>query len=387
MQLTHIGLAFFAVALALCCPMHATASSDPSTEINKKTSSPGRFTRQESTQSLRGGVGLIHTPLASTGGPGTIRFALQSDAFRQRGVFCCNEESALTDEHQRYRSVFAIGWSPTTWLELNASIESSANRNERAQPQRQDPTNVFALGDTRWLVKLVAPPLRGPLRIAMQHEISTLSGAQRGFAARLRYFGDALFTIDFRYLDPQIPVRIASSLGYAVDHSHKLYDWTRFDDPLSREVFRFGVGVNQDRFRTRFGVDAPLRLGRHRAFGLAPMVELSWDRATAALDIFAPSTPDTSDNTSSSASGGKSSIWITSGLRSNLYDGLNVWVAYEHAVLQPSFEFGPRIPPWQVALGFGASFQLGNRSNSDSVANQTASHPRSPQIVRRSPTR
>lgn len=359
---------------------NATAPRAPKPPLSRSPSSgaTGLQTRSKATQASNhalgetaptfgGSVGLLRTPIADAGGTHTFRFALQQDLFQKEGLFCCNGESSLRDRHRRYRSSVSIGYSPTFWAELSLSLHSSVNRNERSQPQRQDPTSVFALGDTSMALKLVAPWWRGPWRVALLQNLAFLSGSKTKFSPTLVYAVQALGTWDFRRNRRRLPLRASLGLGPVFDASHRMYDWSHFEDPLSREVFRFGVDSQQNRLRTQVAVDVPLSLkaGR-RSLSLDPMLEIQWERAFRALPDFQPKSPKqgtkTRQKTGASGmdpSGGQqSSVAMTVGLRTIWAQTLAVGLGYEVALMQPDVAFAPRIAPWQLLLSISGSFSL-----------------------------
>lgn len=301
--------------------------------------------------SLRGTVGMQHTQLAVAGKTRSLRVALQSDFFVQQDVFCCT--GPVSDRHQRHRTFFSLGWTPLAWLELQIGLEHAVNRNERQQDNRQDPAQIYAMGDSYWKVKLLAPWWKKALRVAINQEIQVLSGPGHHNQGKVRYGVDLLGTYLLRKTSLNLPIRIAASLGVLFDRSHQMYDWTRFADPVSQEVFRFGVGSHQDRLRTRLGIDAPLAFGTRRTWGLTPMFEIQWDRSFSPLsDSELPSARLRPPSTQQSA------VQTSVGLAVHPSTRIFIDLGYQVTLLQPDLHFGPKSAPWMMSLSLGGSFEL-----------------------------
>lgn len=299
---------------------------------------------------IRNGVGMQHTPMASAGQLATLRVAIQSDFFVQRDLFCCHGPDA--DVHRRYRSYFNVGWTPLSWMEVQVGLEHAVSRNDREQPTRQDPVQVYAMGDTRWGLKLLAPWWTGIFRAGLQQELQVLAGAGQKRKGRVRYGVDLLVSALFSQSRAKLPLRVAGSLGVLIDRSHRMYDWTRFHDPVSQEVFRFGVGSHQDRLRMRMGVDAPFALGRRHRWGITPMFELQWDSSFRALASFVPK------SSGAVAKGQRNAVLASAGLAIHPVPRFFIDVGYQFTLLQPDFAFGPKNAPWQASVALGGTFDL-----------------------------
>lgn len=299
---------------------------------------------------LRHGVGMQHTPMAIAGDKSSLRVAIQSDFFVQQNFFCCS--GPTSDAHRRYRTFFNVGWTPFSWMELQLGLEHGVNRNDRVQQGRQDPVQVYSMGDTRAGLKLLAPWWTQVLRVGIQQELQILSGPGEGARGRLRYGADLLVSALLHRAPKKLPLRVATSVGVFIDRSHQMYDWSDFGDPVSQEVFRFGVGSHQDRLRSRLGLDAPLRLGRHH-WGLTPMLELQWDRSFSAVKGFHnPSTKQ------SGPSRQKSAVQASAGLALHPVPQFFIDLGYQITLLQPGFAYGPKSAPWQISISVGGSFSL-----------------------------
>lgn len=338
-SLTDVGAAGTAEAAA--APAPTTTGSEPGMV---------RGRREPQVNSLRAGIGLFNTNLADAGARNTVRFRLHTDFFR-KGGFIYNPgdpDVGGPDEHARVRGTVNIGYSPLKFLELFLAVHSSANRNSRTQPGRQDPVQQFALGDLDFGVKGAHRFVRGgAIGVGGLVGLGLLSGPSKLLTNKVNFNIDLLFTLDVRYLTKKnFPFRFTTNIGWMLDNSSKLYDFEKVTDATSREVSRFALGINPSRVRMRYGFDFPVRLGREKQFGLDPIAELSWDIATQEMTAFrqANATPSPLP---------RSSMWATLGLRANVVSGLHLDLAADVGMVSPNFEYGPPVAPWQVILGLG----------------------------------
>ncbi|PRQ07365.1 OmpA family protein [Enhygromyxa salina] len=307
--------------------------------------------REPVMNSLRGPVGLFYTSLADVGGKYTFRFQLHSDFFVKNNFFCC-EGTSEGDRHARLRGAVNLGFTFTEWTEVYFNINSSANRNTRNQGARQDPPSVFALGDMNFGVKGAYQFLNGGVGLGGQLGLGLISGSERLRTSRVNFDFAVILGADLRYLtQKEIPVRITGNVGWTLDNSRKLVDWASVDDLLSREVLRFSSGVNHSRVTTKIAVDFPIRLGKNKQYGLDPVIEYNWDIATYQEQAFVELTEQFGGSPLK-----RSQAWMTLGLRANVYDGLFLSAAVDVGTTSPSYEFGPPVPPYQVILGLGWSF-------------------------------
>ena len=329
----------------------ATASG-VSPDVGTGAKQPGMVAgrREPAVNSLRGGLGLFHTTLADVGGRHTVRFRMHTDFFSRSGFIYDSAEDGQ-DKHSRFRGTVNIGYSPFKWGEVFLAVHSQANRNERTQRGRQDPTQQFALGDIDLGIKGAHRFVRdGAIGLGGQMGLGLLSGPGALSSKKVNFNIDALFTLDVRYLTKsQFPFRFTTNIGWLLDNSSKLYDFENaITDPTSREVSRFALGINASRVRMRYGFDFPMRLGKQRQFGLDPIAEIAWDIATAEMSAFKQAGATASPLP-------KSSMWATLGLRANVIKGLHLDIAADIGMVSPSFEYGPPVAPWSLILGLGWS--------------------------------
>lgn len=336
----------------------ASGASEGSSDVSMGTAGlgaddPGMVggRKEPMMQTLRGPIGLYYTSLADVGDKYTFRFRLHTDFFVKNDFFCC-EGGGDGDRHARLRGAVNLGFTFTEWTEVYFAINSSSNRNTRDQGARQDPPTVFALGDMQFGVKGAYQFLNGGVGVGGQVGLGLIAGSERLRTSRVNFDIAAIVGADLRYLTKkQVPVRITGNIGWTLDNSIKLVEWGEIDDQLSREVLRFSTGANHSRVNTRLAVDFPIRLGKERQFGIDPFLEYSWDIATYQEDAFLELTEEFGGSPLK-----RSQAWLTIGVRGNLWHGLFLDAGVDVGTTSPSYEFGPPVPPYQVILGLGWSF-------------------------------
>lgn len=300
--------------------------------------------RREHLMPINGGsIGLFHTTLPDVGGKYTFRFRLHTDFFRKSNFMYRG------DTHARVRGGVTIGFTPFKYGELFFSVKSAANRNDRPQPDRQDARAVFALGDVDFGMK-GAHRFKKGVGIGGVVGLGLLSGSDRLRTSSVNFWFDALFAIDLRYMTKKkVPVRIGANIGWILDNSLRVADYTAITDDISREVSRFSLGGNHSRVRMRYAVDFPVRVGKRRQFGIDPILEWAWDVSTVKENAFLQQNVTASPLK-------RSTQWLTIGLRANVVSGLHIDAAADIGMVSPNFEYGPPQPPWQLILGLGWSF-------------------------------
>ncbi|NVB41721.1 OmpA family protein [Pseudenhygromyxa sp. WMMC2535] len=337
----------------------ADAGADASGEISmgamgagSSDNGPGMVMgrREPTMNSLRGPIGLAYTSLADVGEKYSVRIRLHTDFFVKNNFFCC-EGSEDGDRHARMRGAVNLGFTFTEWTEVYFAINSSSNRNTRDQGGREDPPTVFALGDMQFGVKGAYRFLNGGVGLGGQVGMGLIAGSERLRTSRVNFDIAMILSADLRYLtEKEIPLRFTGNVGWTLDNSIKLTDWGAIDDELSREVLRFSSGANQSRVNTKLAIDAPIRLGKDKQYGIDPFLEYNWDIATYKEEDFVELTEQYGASPLQ-----RSQAWLTIGLRANVYSGLFLDAAVDVGTTSPSYEFGPPVPPYQVILGLGWS--------------------------------
>jgi outer membrane protein OmpA-like peptidoglycan-associated protein len=326
------------------------AEADLDDEVERSGPGMVRGRREPMMPTNRGGIGLFHTTLPNVGGKYTFRFRMHTDFFRKEG-FIFEGTTTGPDQHARVRGGVAIGFTPFEWGEVFFSVNSQANRNERRQIGRQDAEAIFALGDIDFGAKGGHIFEKVGIGVGGQVGVGLLSGSERLLTSNVNFWFDGLFSVDARYLtEKEIPVRFTTNLGWMLDNSLKVANFAGITDDVSAEVTRFALGANHSRLRMRYALDFPVRLGKEKQFGLDPILEWAWDISTTEEPFFRQ------ENLASPSPMPRSSQWLTVGLRANVISGLHVDAAVDVGLVSPNFEFGPPVPPWQMILGLGWSF-------------------------------
>ncbi len=308
-----------------------------------------RGKREPMMNTNRGAAGLFGTTLADVGGKYTFRFKLHTDFFRREAFIY--EGANGPDQHARVRGGVAMAFSPFEWGELFLSVNSQANRNSREQAGRQDAEAVFALGDVDFGLKGAYRFDKTGIGVGGQVGVGLLSGSERLLTSGANVWFDGLFTLDIRYLTKkQFPFRLTANIGWIYDSSLGIAPFGRISDDVSREVTRFSLGSNHNRVRMKYAVDFPIRLGKERQFGIDPIIEWAWDVSTQEESIAF------GRNDAVASPLPRTSQWVTLGLRANVVSGLHLEAAADIGLVSPNFEFGPPVPPWQILLGLGWSF-------------------------------
>jgi outer membrane protein OmpA-like peptidoglycan-associated protein len=309
--------------------------------------------REPMMNTLRGPIGLYYTSLPDVGGNYTFRMRMHTDFFKKKRMFIDHPDFG-PDEHARFRGNVMLGFSFLKWFEAYFGVGSSANRNTREDPNRTDPPTVFALGDMDFGLKGAWRGVKGgAVGVGGQIGFGLLSGSERLRTERMNFNFDVLFALDLRYLTAKhAPVRFAINAGWMLDNSYKLTDFGAIDDLNSREVLRFGLGVNNSRVRTRYAIDFPIRAGKERQIGIDPILEYSWDISTRADDEFLELTQAANNDSPLP----RTQSWMTIGLRLNPWKGLMLDAAVDVGTVSPNYEYGPPVPPYQIILGLGWSF-------------------------------
>ncbi|MCX4244431.1 OmpA family protein [Paraliomyxa miuraensis] len=326
-------------------------SKDASGEADGSDPGMVRGRREPMMNTNRGAAGLFTTTLPDVGGKYTFRFKLHTDFFRKEGFIY--EGSAGPDQHARVRGGVAMAFSPFEWGEVFMSVNSQANRNSREQRDRQDAEAIFALGDIDFGIKgayRLKKKAKG-IGVGGQVGVGLLSGSERLLTSGVNVWFDGMFAVDVRYMTKKaFPFRFTTNIGWIYDSSLGIAPFGRVSDDISREVLRFSLGGNHSRVRMKYAVDFPVRLGKERQFGIDPIIEWAWDVSTQEeSDAFARADALPSPLP-------RSSQWLTLGLRANVVSGLHVEAAADIGMVSPNFEFGPPVPPWQMMLGLGWSF-------------------------------
>ncbi|MEZ4254629.1 MAG: OmpA family protein [Polyangiales bacterium] len=231
--------------------------------------------------SLHGSVGGLHTVDAGSGAVGSFRLQLHSE------FFFASDFLLPGDDNQRVGGALSLSATLLEFLEVYASVWTTANSNDKENPE------LFqALGDTLFGAKLfgsVAPwlTLGGDVEVALLNRVGGVGLSFAGTSLGLRFNA----TADFRDLPKGgFPLIARLNLQYYLDNTSTLVEDTedkRYDalsNPAPRadearnlvsRIERFALGINRtDFFNIALGFEAPLEVSRN--FVLAPLLEWTW---------------------------------------------------------------------------------------------------------------
>ena len=304
---------------------------------------------------ISGVGGLFRTASAQFGAPNTFRIGLHVEAFTGSDFL------VEGDENSRFLGTLALSYTAWRYLEIFAKLTSVANNNDRTDPDRLDQEVILALGDFGLGAKM-AYPIGGVLSIGASAMVEFLNsvGGLSFDANAIGVYAGLISTLDLSRANPNTPLRLHVNAGYHLDNSNDLSDFTGY--PLaSLQVEKFALGIRPSRVQVRVGLEAPL--SRWIGWGLTPIVELGIDVATADADTdfsrFAP--PDGNELTSSDLNG-RSSAWLSVGLRLRPVRGLNIDLGSDIGLQSPGYGFGPPVTPWNLILGMSYAFDPEGRT-------------------------
>jgi hypothetical protein len=323
--------------------------------------------------SLHGPVGLFRMSTAETGGVGQLRMGFHGE-YASADSFLING-----DRNRRLAGSLALAFSPTKALEVFTAVLASANRNDRvcmevggmtrcvSEPQRVDPPIIRSFGDVVLGTKLAAAlsdMWSGGAELGLRLYSSNQGLAFDGDSTSLWFSG--LGTMDLRQA-AALPLRAHVNLGYYVDNSSNLQDYSRFTRQMlgSKAVSTFAYGIGRSRFRSAVGVDAPLeQIGPHVV--LQPFLEYHLEVITAEADpAFAEFMPPLCRGSSPSAprdarpcSDNPDQHWVTLGLRAQVTGGLAIDAGVDLGIRSPGFPYGSALPPFNLVLGVAFPFDL-----------------------------
>jgi outer membrane protein OmpA-like peptidoglycan-associated protein len=346
-----LSLAFLLLPAA---PLWAQSDQDEAPAATaKKAAPPPTATQSDPNPALQaptiGGLsGLFRTVTSDIGSPHTFRLALHTELFKSSGFLVQN------DSNSRFVGTLAGSYTPWQYLEFFLNIRSTANNNDRTDPGRLDQAVILALGDLAFGAKGQYPitpylAVGGNLGISLLNSVGgvTFSGDATGF-----YIG-ALTSFDLAPLANNFPLRFHLNLGYQLDNSNNLAKFPGYS-LASLQVEKFALGINPSRMQLRFGLDAPLK--RFVNFGLTPILEVAADFALGDADADFVRFQKPAGTLDPSQIDGKSTAWMTIGVRVNPVRGLLVDLASDIGFASPGYGHGPPVVPWNFILGLGYAY-------------------------------
>jgi outer membrane protein OmpA-like peptidoglycan-associated protein len=321
--------------------------------------------------SLGGSVGLLHMGSAEVGGVGQLRLGLHGEYFTGSSLLVENNSPASHDKDTRLQGALTFGITPIDHLEIFGAVLGSANRNRRmctsasgkevctSEDGRTDPEMIKSFGDLLLGVKgasQVAPGFSagGEVGIRMMSSISGISFSPDSTSAWL----SALGSYDLKPVTGNVPLRFHLSLGYYIDKSSNLVDYTN-TSVFSRYVSEFAYGISESRFRLALGADAPFGEVAE-GFSLRPIVEYHMEYITGSQDkaIYDQEHGSCGKANQPSCKDNKDMHWVTLGLQAQVLHGLTFTVGLDLAVKSPGYSYAPALVPWNLLFGIGYPVDL-----------------------------
>jgi outer membrane protein OmpA-like peptidoglycan-associated protein len=259
-------------------PAEAAEQAAEATPLESDEQREQRFRLHGTVDGLTGGVWTVD---AGSAPAGTFRTQLALDFFVADGYL------EPEDNNDYLGGALSVSWSALDFLEVYASITSSANANDKEQPE------LFqVLGDTTLGGKAFYPinpwlTLGGDLRLVLLNSVGGIGPKMKGTSIGIR--GNA--SADFRRVEGDLPLIVRFNLDYFFDNSANVVEDIEqqrfeslsdpdFQDPaleyhhLLSRVERFALGINRvDLVSLALGFEAPLTAATD--FHIHPLLEWS----------------------------------------------------------------------------------------------------------------
>lgn len=350
------------------------AKETPPAAITETDERPRGFVPQ---LSLGGSVGLLHMASGDVGIPGQFRLSLHGEYFTGSNFLVQSDAEgarpAASDRNTRLQGALTFGITPIEHFEIFGAVLGSANRNKRlcydspttgnevceSEQARTDPELIKSFGDLVFGVKAAYPVAPGfvaggefGLRLMSSISGISFSGDSTSF------WLNAIGTYDLKPITETVPVRFHVNLGYYVDNSSSLVDYTN-TSAFSRYVSRFAYGMSSSRFRTALGVDAPFNEVAE-GFSLRPMLEYHFEYITGSKDevIYKQEHSTCGQPGASACKDNKDVHWVTLGLQGQILHGLTATVGVDIALRSPGYPYAPALVPWNLLFGIGYPLDL-----------------------------
>ncbi len=258
----------------------STATSATTTKVEEKTEEAPRSDEWvdrdsaiDESNSLWGGMGLLHTIHAQPGKSGQFRLGFTTEfmsaSFLCSTVYNCNNPAGgapiTSSTSNHVGGTINLSASILDFLEVYASTDAYANANDANHP-----TLLQVLGDLTIGAKVGYDFKTKFFWAAFAPELHLLNGAGavglNGSSTSARF--SALATMDLRQMASKLPLRASLNLSYAVDNSAAIVKPTEDarGTPVTR-IERFGLGINRvDHFDIHLGAETFLLNDRIRPF-------------------------------------------------------------------------------------------------------------------------
>jgi outer membrane protein OmpA-like peptidoglycan-associated protein len=323
--------------------------------------------------SLAGSVGLLHMGMASVGTVGQLRLSLHGEFFKGSNFLVQSENPTRSDRDTRLQGALTFGFTPIDHLEIFGAILGSANRNRRLctsdsdctpEDNRTDPELIKSFGDLILGGKVAYPvadgfSAAGELGIRLMSSVSGISFSPDSTS----FWLNAIGTYDLKPVTGNVPVRFHVNLGYYVDNSSNLVDYTN-TSAFSRYVSKFAYGMSGSRFRLALGADAPFDEVAE-GLSLRPLLEYHFEYLTNSADsvIYGqehgdPSNPNCGGIGQTACKDNKDLHWVTLGVQAQVLHGLTLTAGLDIALRSPGYAYAPALVPWNLLFGLGYAIDL-----------------------------
>jgi outer membrane protein OmpA-like peptidoglycan-associated protein len=316
--------------------------------------------------SLAGSVGLLHMGTAEVGGPMQFRLGLHGEFLSTQDFLLHGTATTGGDRNARTQGAVTFGATLGENVEVFGAILASANRNRRrcaasaltgeevcvAEAGRTDPEIIKTYGDLILGAK-VAQPVTPALSLGGEFGIRLMSSfAGVSFSpSATSLWVNALALYDLKQVTNNVPIRFHASLGYYVDNSRNLVEYTDVDTATSRIVSRFAYGISSSRFRLALGVDAPL-YDLLAGISVRPILEYHFEALRGEAD------PVVAASCAPACGMDRTQRWLTLGIQGQTQHGLTFTVGLDFASKSVDQPYGPPLPPWNLLLGVGYPMEL-----------------------------
>ena len=325
--------------------------------------------------SLGGSVGLYHMATAEVGGVLQLRLALHGEYFTGSNFLIQSDSPPASDKDTRLQGALTFGLTPIEHFEIFGAVLGSANRNQRlcgtnpttgvygctSEANRTDPELIKSFGDLIFGAKLgygLAPGFSAgaELGIRMMSSITGISFSPDSTSLWV----NALGTYDLKPATENVPLRFHLNLGYYIDNSRHLVDYTtNSTSAFSRYVSQFAYGISGSRMRVALGVDAPLH-ELAEGFSLRPLVEYHFEYITGDRDeaIYKQEHDRCGLAGAAACKDNKDLHWLTLGVQGQVLHGLTLSVGLDLALRSPGYPYAPALVPWNLLFGVAYPLDL-----------------------------
>jgi outer membrane protein OmpA-like peptidoglycan-associated protein len=309
----------------------------------------------------------------------TLRIGLHLGGFKQDSFLIAGSGALRGDSNGKVFGDLTIGYTPWKYIEAYLALFNASNSNTRTDPGRTDPEVILSLGDLALGLKGRYPVARFMdlglrLDVKFLNSVSGISfdGSSTNFSA------DLISSFDLRHAQAtrNVPLRFHINFGYLLDNSIKLLPRgqcanSRGNDPCirSRVVETFAYGIGPQRLRISFAIDAPITI--KGIVGLQPFIEYHLNVGVGPGDETVLNALRNDASIPAARLTGKTSQWLTIGLRLRPVVGLILDVGVDVGLQSPGFQYGPPTPPWQVIAGAAYAYDVTAGSGKTKVVTKT----------------